>query len=258
MIEPDWRPVAELTRDPRQSRVWRVERDGATAVLKAHQSAGKYHRERDALRRFAPHPWAPRLLAVDDPGHRLLIEDRAGRPGDTPEDLRRAGEALAALHATPEVPPDPLPLPTAIERRLAAALRHADPHLPPATRRAVAARVGDGAAFRGVHRVWCHRDFAPRNWLVADRFTLIDYEHTAPDDPLVDLVRLYDGPLIDRPDREAAFWRGYGGALTPAARDRLDRLLALHALVTATWGRRHRDPHYTCHGDALLTRLGLQ
>lgn len=251
------RPVAELTRDPRQSRVWRVERAGATAILKAHQSAGKYRRERDALRRFAPHPWAPRLLAADDATRRLLIEDRPGRPGDTPADFRRAGEVLAALHALP-APPDPLPLRDAIERRLAAALRHAEPHLPPATRAAVAARVGDGAAFEGVERVWCHRDFAPRNWLVCDAFTLIDYEHTAPDDPLADLVRLYDGPLVDHPDREAAFWQGYGGALTPTTRDRLDRLLALHALATATWGRRHRDSHFICRGDALLARLDLQ
>jgi hypothetical protein len=59
--------VHELTRDAGQSRVWRVARDEAAAVLKQHRGAGKFHREIAALQLLAGQPWAPRLLAVVAP-----------------------------------------------------------------------------------------------------------------------------------------------------------------------------------------------
>jgi aminoglycoside phosphotransferase (APT) family kinase protein len=150
---------------------------------------------------------------------------------------------------------DPLPIAHALRRRLDGWLARAAGLVPDATLAAIDHRFGDGSAFQGDRRVLCHRDFAPRNWLVAnENFTLIDFEHSAPDHPLVDVVRLCDEVFADRPDLESAFFTGYGAR--PDA-DQLSRLLALHALATTTWGRRHHDAQFIARGDALLARLGL-
>lgn len=254
MTPAGWTVETELTRDPAQSRVWALRRGAVRAVFKQHQSAGKFHRERAALEALAGFDWCPALIAVWPEDRALLIEHRPGAPRADAAAGRRAGEVLAALHATPVADPDPLPLADALGRRLAGWIERATGLLPPATLAAAAARFGDAAAFAGDRRVRCHRDYAPRNWLLdGARFTLIDYEHSAPDHPLVDVVRLAEERFAD-PAFEAAFAEGYGA---PIDHDRLDRLLALHALATAAWGRRHHDAAYTRRGDRLLARLGL-
>lgn len=255
MTPPGWSVEAELTRDPAQSRVWAVRRGDERAVFKQHRSAGKFHRERAALDALAGFDWCPALLAAWPEDRALLIAHHPGAPRADAAACRRAGEVLAALHATPIADADPLPLAAALRRRLTGWIERTAGLLPPATLAAVAARFGDGAAFDGDRRVRCHRDFAPRNWLVdGARFTLIDYEHAAPDHPLTDALRLYDEVFAADPALEAAFAEGYGAAFD---RDRLDRLLALHALATAAWGRRHHDAAFTRRGDRLLARLGL-
>lgn len=246
--------AVEWTRDPAQSRVWRVDSAAGPAVVKRHGTAGKFHRERDALRRLDGRPWAPRLLAADDGLRLLVIALCPGDWPDTPAAWRAAGEALAALHREP-VPPDPMPLSEAIARRLAGWLARAAPVLSDETLRRVEAAVGDGAAFAGVARVFCHRDFAPRNWRVGPDgvFRAFDFEHAGPDAPEVDLLRLYDGPFVARPDREAAFCAGYGARPDP---DRLARLMALHGLATAAWGHLHGDALYRERGALILRRVG--
>ncbi len=240
----------ETTRDRRQSRVWRVAIGGG-AYAKQHATVGKYRRERDALRALGGCPFVPALVAHHDDIRLLVVE---ACPGDWPDDAQawhRAGEALAELHRMP-CAADPMALPDAIARRRDGWLARAEGVLPDGTRAALAARV-DGAVFRGAARVFCHRDYAPRNWRVgADGvFRVFDFEHAGPDAAEVDLVRLYDGPLEGRPGREAAFFAGYGGR---PDRARLAALLALHALGTATWGRLHGDRAYAARGDRLIER----
>lgn len=244
--------VDDLTRDAAQSVVLGVH-GVAAAVLKIHRAPAKYRRERDALRAFADAPWCPELIAVDDRARLLLTRWCPGPWPDTPAAWRRAGEVLAELHDRPAAP-DPVPLAEAIARRLADAMARSEGHVDDETRDRVAGIVGDGAAFAAVERAPCHRDYAPRNWLAGadDALVVIDWEHARADDPLVDLLRLYDGPFIDRPDREAAFLAGYA---RPVDGDRLRRLVALHGLVTLTWGLHHGDPTYTERGRLILRRI---
>lgn len=241
----------ETTRDPRQSRVWRVE-VGGRAYAKLHVTEGKYRRERDALLRLARMPWAPRLRCHHD-GMRLLLIDDC--PGGWPDDAiawHRAGETLASLHAIP-CPPDAMSLADAITRRRDGWLRRAVGVMPDAILRSLSDRI-DPAPFSAAARVFCHRDYAPRNWRLGPDgvFRVFDFEHAGPDASEADFLRLYDDPFLDRPDRESAFFAGYGARPDPA---RLDTLLALHALGTATWGRLHADPTYVARGDRLIARL---
>lgn len=244
----------ETTRDARQSRVWQVSGEGPPIYVKRHRTAGKYRRERDTLPVLASHDLGPALLGHDDALRLLIIAACPGidpgiDPGAEPRHWRAAGIALRALHRLP-CPPDPLPLDDAIRRRLAGWRTRG--LLDDAVVAGLAALV-ERADFGDGRRVLCHRDFAPRNWRVADgRCRLFDLEHAGPDAPEVDLVRLHDEPAFADPRVEAAFYAGYGARPAP---DRLRAVLALHALATATWGRRHGDPIYSARGDRLAARL---
>ncbi len=242
-----WR---EVSRDRRQSRVFEVCEGRTCHYVKVHRTAGKYRRERDGLHRLAGLDLAPTLLRWRDDLHGMVIAPCAGLEPRGPHDWRAAGEALARLHAVP-CPADPLPLDAAVRRRVAGWRARAAGHLAPAMIDGLAAQV-DSAPFAGRSRVFCHRDYAPRNWRIADgRCRFFDLEHAGPDAAEVDLVRLFEGRADDDP-RRAAFFAGYGARPDP---DRLRAMLALHALATATWGRLHDDPAYSARGDRLAARL---
>lgn len=245
---------SEATRDATQSRVWRLEGAGPTVYVKVHRTPGKYRRERVALQALAGRDLAPALLRFDDALRVLVIAECPGEaPGADPvvdgPAWRAAGAALAAAHRLP-CPADPLPLDVALARRLDGWRSRAARWLPAAVVRGLADRVHP-AAFAGAGRVFCHRDYAPRNWRVAGgRCRMFDLEHAGPDAPEADWVEAWaadrDGALL------AAFAAGYGRRPDP---ERLETLLALHALGTATWGRQHDDPAYIARGDRLMRRL---
>lgn len=261
--------LADLSRDPRQSRVWRVATGAETAVVKRHRAAGKFRREAAAWIDWPAECRArmPRLIAADASHRALVMSAWPGQIADPlPTDDRRAaalaevaGAWLGALHRAPFADTDPLPLDAALPRRFAGWLARAERWLPSAERARLAERFGPGAAFAGCARRRCHRDFAPRNWLIAagappEALGVIDFEHAGPDLPLLDLVRLYDGPFVGRPAVEAAFFVGYGAPLDAADRDRLARLMVLHGLGTLVWGHEHADARFIAHGRAILDR----
>lgn len=243
-----WR---EVSRDPSQSRVFQVSEGRACHYVKVHRTLGKYRRERDGLRRLAGLDLAPELLDCRDDVRAMVIAPCPGLEPQNPADWRAAGEALARLHAVP-CPVDPLPLDAAVRRRLDGWRTRARSHLEPAVIDGLAARVADGAPFADRARVFCHRDYAPRNWRIAHgRCRFFDLEHAGPDAAEVDVVRLFEGRADDDPAL-TAFFEGYGARPDPA---RLGALLALHALGTATWGRLHDDRAYIERGDRLIARL---
>jgi hypothetical protein len=241
-----------------RSRVWTLRcADGRQAVLKEPSSRRKHEQELCALTDWAPRlsGLAPRLIDALDEPLALLIEALPGRPGDRAlgsAELelaahRAAGAALGRLHALPVSDPDPLPLAEALPRRLSAWLDRAGGLVDAGTRRRASERFGDGAAFEGQARAACHRDVEPRNWLVVveesrlRRLSLIDFEHARLDCALVDLVKLASGAWAGRPDLEAEFLEGRGGALGEADRDRLERLAILHDVATLVRAAEHGD-----------------
>ncbi|MCA9572714.1 MAG: phosphotransferase, partial [Myxococcales bacterium] len=217
--------------DHAESDVWRVSGD-LVVYVKRHRTREKLAREHRAYRDWMPlHPGRhPRLLEATDT--LLVISEVAGEPVQdaSPDVHRQAGRWIRALHDLPFEDADSLPLAHAMARRAAWLDRAA--HLVHPT--AIARARGTLGLFDGTVRVPCHRDYSPRNWLVDARGTLgvIDLEHTLGDLWLADVVKLASGDWVDRPDREAAFWEGYGR--TPDARERqqLDALVILTAIST--------------------------
>lgn len=252
---------------------FRVEGEGGRVVyLKAHRKPGKHRQERDAYRSWAPALPAhtAELLAVSDVPAALLLGPIPGQPYESLEldaaDRRalhvQAGATARALHGLPVEDPDPMPLSEAVLRRAEAWSDRASRRAP-----ALAARVREriravAPLLQDVLRVPCHRDFEPRNWMVAGepfgrRLGLLDFEHSRPDLWLADVVRLANVVWPDEPEAEAAFWEGYGLEPSDAQADLLAALVELDAAATYTWGLAQADQTFLRRGAAALERLGL-
>ncbi|BCJ36672.1 hypothetical protein Athai_41750 [Actinocatenispora thailandica] len=231
---------------------------GGRWVGKRHRDRDRYLAERDAYRRWVPAlgDRAPRLRAADDDTGTLVLSAVAGRPdwprGLTPTVQRQAGAALRRLHEAAE--PEPWPDFAAVWLAefdrwapVAAGL------LPAPELAAVRAAVIGLGELPVPHRVPCHGDYTPRNWLLApvdavagpapagDGFAVIDFEWSRRDVWVCDLVRLAAGPWCDDPGLAAAFLAGYGSALDAADRARLLRCAAVRTVFLAAWGRRHGE-----------------
>lgn len=103
----------------------------------------------------------------------------------------------------------------------------------------------------GVRRVRCHRDYQPRNWLWNEGIAALDFEHAAPDHPLMDVVKVLDH--LD-PDDER-FQAFLGAPLSPREQLQLRDLRILHALGCLGWGRGHPDPVYVELGRQVMGTL---
>jgi len=242
------------------ARVWCIDAAHGRFAVKVHARGRAFEQERTALVRLAgaaDDPW-PQLVASDR--DRLAIVTtwlpgtRADDPAIDPRTRARVFAAAGALRrrfdALPCDDDDPLPLPDALERRMAAALASLD--------RDVVARVQTNwrpHVFASATRRFCHRDFAPHNWLVADgglRLRVIDFGHARADHPLVDLARALS-PVWGAPAQRSALLTGYGRALAPAALAELRQLELLDAVATAAWGRRRGDTALAHGGHAAIS-----
>jgi hypothetical protein len=206
-------------------------------------------RELAAIRRIDP----GRVVAVD--GDRMLLRWVNGTAGsEEPQAHAAAARWLRAFRKEP-VPSDPLPLEKAFAKRIDSVRRQATAL---GLEHAAAAVDGlDPALFAG-ERVWCHRDFRPANWIWdGTTLTPIDFEHSRPDHPLVDLVKLATEVWPDRADlesrssMESAFLDAYG----PVDRAVLDGLIRLHGAATWVWAVRHDDPAFEALGRKILDRF---
>ncbi|MGW7463776.1 hypothetical protein ACWGJT_03490 [Streptomyces xantholiticus] len=70
-----------------------------------------------------------------------------------------------------------------------------------------------------------------------------------------DLVVLAVTEWLDHPDREKAFFQGYGRDLTCAERHALRCLTALDAVNCLAWGPDNNHPEVTARGRRTLDRL---
>jgi serine/threonine protein kinase len=255
-----WHPQSERGA---QAQLWRAVGPQGSVVLKRHHQPAGWVRERDAYVRLRSlqGELIPRLLeAVRAPEPVLVLEALPGTSVATSnlsasellEAHARAGELRARLDGV-TTDPDPIPLEEAYASRFQSWHAHARGRVPERVRQR-AARVFDAAAFRGCHRVFCHRDFTPSNWMVERtgeglRLRLVDLGQARPDVALVDLVKLREDFWHGQPSLEQAFLAGWGRELGPDDLHRLDLLGILHGLATASWAH--------AHGDELLHRHGL-
>ncbi len=171
-------------------RVFRRKVGNRWQIWKTYPSHRGFRQELEAL--TALHP--ERILDADPSTRTLVLVEQPGLPApDRPAVHRAAGCWLRALHRRPFVDDDPLPLARALEWRSRAA--------------------GLPACFDDVDapRVWCHRDFHPRNWLWdGSTLVVIDFEHARPDHPTWDLVKLAVEVWPRHPALREAFREGYG------------------------------------------------
>lgn len=268
-----------------ESAVWRVEGQvtgqahGRTAAfIKVLRQPQKFAQERRAYRDWAPQltsapgpALVPTLLAESGALRALLLSALPGvlleraslKAAQSLEAYRQAGAFLGALHRLPFRDDDPLPLGEATRRRARAWLARAEGLVQPELRAWVEGRavaVAETLEQLGAARVPCHRDFAPRNWLVttekgegAVRLAVIDFEHSRPDFWLADLEKLCASGWDA--DSEAAFWTGYGRTLTAAEWTLLEQRSALAALATVVWACEHGDAAFEAQGRAQLSGL---
>lgn len=265
--------VQERSWSHQVTRVWRIQTRAGIVWLKQHSQRRKFLQESRAYTHVAPALAAmgylvPARLAEDSTSKTLVLTDLGGqlvrREPDHEAWLESdpalhysAGQITRALHTLPLVDDDPLPSDTAIRYRADRWLEEAHDVLDSEEEARVCDAIGDGSAFSGMVRVWCHRDWSPRNW-IADtdgRIGMIDFEHCCPDFALMDFVKLYCGVWQRHPHTERAFFEGYGRTLDPIERDRLRRLLWLHAISTISWAVAHRDPEFEGQGRTLLRAL---
>jgi aminoglycoside phosphotransferase (APT) family kinase protein len=236
------------------TQVLRVTAGADVAWVKVHREARKRDAEVRAYRELVPHlvgVRVPTLIATNE--RALLLSDVPGeRPrDDDPAVHRAAGEALAALHAVPLADDDPVPIRAALQARFARWAEEARALGASALVDAAALAFGDGL---DAPRVWCHRDYHARNWLVdGGRLGLIDFERAGPDLALMDVVKLAE-VAFEHPGVEDAFYDGYG---RPVDAEALRRVLALTELATVVWARKHGDPDYEAVGRRTLARYGI-
>lgn len=255
------------------TRVWRLVASGEVFWVKRHTQHRKFLQESRAYEQVVPALLSlgyrvPSLIAEDSVLRLFVLTDLPGHPAhEYPGEARlwetdlsvhrSAGQITRALHDLPLEGDDSVPMDEIIRARTERWIDEVRGVLDSEIESKVRAAVGDGSAFIGCQRVWCHRDWSPRNWIVDDacRVGMIDFENCAPDFAVQDLVKLCWDVWRRTPGAEAAFFEGYGRAPDAAERDRLHRLLWLHAISTIGWAVAHCDPSFERQGRALLEAL---
>lgn len=238
---------------PATGRIWRGTEGTRPVVLKESHSGRGHAQESTALLQLHDLP-IPRLLASDPGARLLLLTTVPGTPpaADSVVAHAAAGHWLRSLHERPVSSVDPMPLSQALQLRVRAALAQAPADLGSKDR--IRAELAPEQPFPPADRVWCHRDFTPRNWLwdPSQGLGVVDLEHSRPDHPAWDLVKLMTEVWPDHPQTREAFLASYGPL---PDRDVLVRLCWLHGLQTHTWGRRQQDPETSRLGARILSML---
>lgn len=255
---------------PREnSRVWKITagRLARTWYLKQHPTVTFHAREMHAYARWttalgpgrAPelHAASPALTAViltTLPGinphhHELSTEDER-------EIHRQLGQLLHSLHhCEPQRPPtfhNP-PLDQLLRR-----FDTAGPHLTPGDANLIQYMASRLAALTPLPGVPTHGDVQLRNTLWNPEtgvLGLIDYERAEYGPACRDLIRLEYGPWNGRPDLKAAFFSGFGRALTSLEADHLRAMTTLDALSGIAFGTGAGDEEVITRGQRTLQRL---
>lgn len=188
-----------------------------------------------------------RVMILDFlPGRLLEGTDAETRPGT----YAQAGALLRELHRQ-ETRDDLEYWPRTIARALSWLDR---PHRVDAGAAEEARRILRTAPAGPARVVPAHGDWQPRNWLIdGDAVRVIDFGRFAFRPAATDLTRLAAQQWRDRPELEAAFFRGYGD--DPRAPDewRLGRLQ--EAVGTACWAFEVGDEAFEAQGHRMLAEI---
>ncbi|MCX5275403.1 phosphotransferase enzyme family protein [Streptomyces virginiae] len=264
--------IRDASHDWDRSRVWELEGMGGVSwYLKVSPSEKFYMRESRAYRDVVPalgHTRAPQLV---DSQARDLVMLLTAVPGAPAKELglevvewravhRQAGVLCARLHEAGELESADR---GEAEASLDAAADGGEKYLARAGGRLTEDErqlIRDYAArLRRVGPVpvgYIHGDNQPRNWMVSEGvLALIDFERARPAARVQDFVILTATQWADHPDREKAFFRGYGRSLTDAERQALRCLTALDAVNCLAWGPDNGDELVTARGRRTLDRL---
>ena len=224
---------------------------------KEHKDPARLQREYEALTTHAAAlGHSPSVLARH--ANTLWLSALPGRTR-TAEELpdaawREAGRWLRRAHARPMTTPDPLPLDMALQKRWTGLWKRARRVVTPGVLHACREVIGPPSQL-ATHRVWCHRDFTPDNWVWTEgSLGILDFEHARPDEPWSDLVKLEAGPFASDPASRRSFYDGYGP--NPHA-DQRRRRICWHGLGTLTWGLRHEQHAFVRAGWRILGALNI-
>lgn len=259
-----------FTQDHGYSRLWRVlTRDGAYWV-KSHGRLAKARGEGFALDSWS-HPLMPALVARTEDPNVLVMTERPGRCAEEVEldeaarlrMWREAGTFLASLHARSHegfgeagspFGTDPVAwFRHAFGRRAGLAVTSGLVIGPAADLVIRALEEAPGVA--GNRPVAAHRDFSPRNWLVAPDGALtgvIDFEHSRWDLAAIDLCRSWDREWTDDPATESAFYEGYGARPSDEC---LRTVRTAQAAAAIQWCVEYGIADYEARNRAALNRL---
>ncbi len=256
----------------RLSIVWRLTpRQGGACFLKQPESRKLFEREDRAYR-----DWAPQLRGV--PGvHLPEVLARSGRlgalvltslaettlvqdlpPGRACEGAHRtAGRFLRALHglALDGQAPDPVDHMRAMIDTYV--IEHAEA-VGSATADWLLGLLDEGRPFVGARFVCAHRDYSPRNWVVAPDGTLsvFDWERAQGDVWLADVTRMEFDVWPARPGLRDAFFAGYGRPLGRAERAQIRLAVLIHAVSSVAWAAERGDTAFEALGRRTIRRLG--
>jgi len=232
-----------ISGDHEQARVWAILVDGkSVAILKKHHVLSSARLERRSYEHIKRGrlPQVPVLLGrcPDDPRYLLMSVLHGGRLPIETAHYQAAGRWLRMLHRQSFTDTDPISISRALQMRLAAARGVLKSDV--STRRW--ALLGDYLADSVPDdRIWCHRDFRARNWVVTEdpsRLGIIDFGQSRPDYWLIDWVHVRLETLHE-PQLWAAFVRGYGRALDEAHGRLFRGLIGLTGVASLAWAKQH-------------------
>ncbi|GAA5511877.1 hypothetical protein Dcar01_00591 [Deinococcus carri] len=227
-----------------EAQVYAARWKGRPAVLKRHAKRHKYAREIYGY--FTWPGFLPRLLFADAERLELVLERVEGECAlallQTEEMYRAAGAALRRLH-------DAAPLPLAFDDGRADLRRLVESFIP---RAAGLLDEGQVSRVEGMTRellaapfpptVLRHGDYTARNWLWdGARLTVIDTEHARPGPAVLDIAKLDNKVLWQRPELRRAFQQGYGREWSAGEQHFLHVIRHFDALTLAVWCHEHQD-----------------
>lgn len=239
-----------------ESQVHRLESVSGFYYLKQFAQARKFVQERGTYEQCAgavPN-MARCVMSIESPSKALLfsglagqlVESRSWTAAEEQNIFQHAGRWLRTMHDLSFADADAVPLSEALQRRAYASLQRAyESDLLEHDVVAWAESLMDSIVFpREMHRVPCHRDFTPRNWLWdadAEQLAVIDFEHSRADWWLLDCDRLAARYWLDKPQLAEVFFAAYGKRANDEEQRTADVLAVLTALSTIMWADEHND-----------------
>ncbi len=259
----------------RSSVVWRLTgSDGSRVWLKHHENSKLYRRELIGLECFVPalgpQTWwaSPILLAKDDEIEVMLMTgiegevlDRAVVSADDEATMfYLAGRFSSQLHNLELPVPDGVTASEHLRNQLESYLAAGMESIDLVTADWAQALIEQACSTGEFRRVPCHRDFAPRNWLILRdeidiRFGVIDWERADWDQGLMDAQRMVFDHWNSGAHLREAYYKGYGREPTAAESMQLDAICLVNAIASIPWAIEHGDERFVNLSRQVIERI---